>query len=587
MKKIFSILAISTLVLSGCVKFESDAPVVLDSVNAPAISVTSVGDYSIVATVTPAQNTDYYAFAVIPGPADELSGESLLSNAYKSAAVVSKVAKASDEATLTIEAKKLDPNTTYTIYAVANTAMGAVSEIAVETKKTTDETKPDWADYDTEVDTTSMIFYVQFDDPVELTGKGHVFANFFGVNDTPKPSGEFEPVFSLEIPTDSLSIDEDGWVVIPVPQAFAIPGAVVAISYTDGIVKNAVGGENVAWDDIEAYVDDEGEFALDDYVIWEAYDNVNWEFVLGGVSEEDYSYSEYPEDTLVVFSDWSSFSFAIAPADEETIVAGEGDIEVVFTEGSGRKVSYTASDLYTFAQMQQYFGINATWAWIEEAPVFGATVSVKVAEGEYQDIWGNENAEFEAKDFALMSYGYELEDITGTYNLFAIEYSEGPIGGTILKNIIVAPYDDPEEPDYNVCIYGLDPVANVFFPPTAVTLLGSKPVPGYFDLDCGTVDFEPSIIGIYGGKYYVALQTYDGETLHFAVPQKGILDFSDEPLEIAAYSPDFSYAGWLEVVLGYLEKVSDDCEIPEPEVAPTAVRPSFTIPAHKSFPFAK
>ena len=522
MKKIFSILAISTLVLSGCVKFESDAPVVLDSVNAPAISVTSVGDYSIVATVTPAQNTDYYAFAVIPGPADELSGEDLLANSYKSAAVVSKVAKASDEATLTIEAKKLDPNTTYTIYAVANTAMGAVSEIAVETKKTTDETKPDWADYDTEVDTTSMIFYVQFDDPVELTGKGHVFANFFGVNDTPKPSGEFEPLFSLEIPTDSLSIDEDGWVVIPVPQAFATPGAVVAISYTEGIVKNAVGGENVAWDDIEAFVDEEGEFALDDYVIWEAYDNENWEFVLGGVSEEDYSYSEYPEDTLVVFSDWSSFSFAIAPADEETIVAGEGDIEVVFTEGSGRKVSYTASDLYTFAQMQQSLGINATWAWIEEAPAFGATVSVKVAEGEYVDIWGNENAEFEAKDFALMSYGFTLNDVVGTY------YTDGQSAYGASKNEAPAPF----------VIEKSDKASNGNVMLTSAFGFSQFKLYGTFDGNTGVLDLEPAIYGepqavveiqegvwadVYIGGYYSFYNGYE-TPVSFKMVDSGVFD---------------------------------------------------------------
>ena len=522
MKKIFSILAISTLVLSGCVKFESDAPVVLDSVNAPAISVTSVGDYSIVATVTPAQNTDYYAFAVIPGPADELSGEDLLANSYKSAAVVSKVAKASDEATLTIEAKKLDPNTTYTIYAVANTAMGAVSEIAVETKKTTDETKPDWADYDTEVDTTSMIFYVQFDDPVELTGKGHVFANFFGVNDTPKPSGEFEPVFSLEIPVETLSIDEDGWVVIPVPQEFAIPGAVVAISYTEGIVKNAVGGENIAWDDIEAYVDEEGEFALDGYVIWEAYDNVNWEFVLGGVSEEDYSYSEYPEDTLVVFSDWSTFSFAIAPADEETVVAVEGDIEVVYTENSGRKVSYTTTDLYTFPQMQQSLGINATWAWIEEAPAFGATVSVKVAEGEYADIWGNENAEFEAKDFALMSYGFTLNDVVGTY------YTDGQSAYGAGKNESPAPF----------VIEKSDKASNGNVMLTSAFGFSQFKLYGTFDGNTGVLDLEPAIYGepqavveiqegvwadVYIGGYYSFYNGYE-TPVSFKMVDSGVFD---------------------------------------------------------------
>lgn len=527
MKKIFSILAISTMVLAGCVKFESDAPVTLDSVNAPAISITSVGDNSITATITPAENTAYYAYALIAGPADELSGADLLANAYKSAAVVSKVAKAADEATLTIEAKNLDPNAVYTIYAVANTAMGAVSEIAIETKKTTDETRPDWKNYDTEVEGSAMSFYILFDDPVELTGKGHVFANFFAVNDTPDAEGNYEPMFSLEIPTDSLSLDEDGWLVVPVPQAFSIPGAIVAISYSEGIVKNAVGGENIAWDDIEAFVDEDGEFALDDYVIWEAYDNVNWDFIIGDINDEGVV-EAYPEDTVIVFQDAEELIINIAPAEVETVVVVEGDIELVYTQTSSRKVSYTVDNKVSFAQAAQ-FGLNLTQVYLSEAPEFGAAVSVKIAEGEYQDIWGNENAAFEAKDFALMSYGYEFEDFLGTFKFVGVSYFDGSnVVDTI--SIVKAEYDLEDydsDPEYDLMLTGTICGAEIMYP-----------IYGWVDVDSGKLILENE-----SQFYYKDIPSLPG---YSAVLEFFDYDVKGDTYTISHPSPDVYYTNdWM------------------------------------------
>lgn len=256
MKKILVLLSAAVFALASCAKFESDITPELDKTAKPSIICNACGDSSIVVTIATSENAGYYSYAFAEGEAEELDPTALLKNKYASSVIASAVLNAADSTSAKLTFKNLDPNTTYTVYAVAASTTGVLTPIATLTKKTTDTTLPVLVDFSAEVSDGVLNVGLLFDDTVVL-GEGKLHAAVWAINTETTdyiPEGEQEsikilkdPVMTLDIPADSIAVN-GSLVLCSVPKEGISNGAFITVTYDAGLVKNVTGEMCEAYD---------------------------------------------------------------------------------------------------------------------------------------------------------------------------------------------------------------------------------------------------------------------------------------------------------------------------------------------------
>ena len=444
MKKILFTILAAAAVSAACTKFEQDTVPTYDSVAAPEVTATVVSDTEITVTITAAENSNYYGYAVMAGNPGA-TADKLVANGYaKDANVVTQGEEKTPQAaqikyseetkSVTLNLTELTPNTDYTVYAAAVTTMGVTSEVAAMTVKTTDGTAPVLTDFEFEEAENVLTFAILFDDPVTVTGEGAAKAWFYGENDVDQTTGLLNLYKEIEIPADH--IDANGkYLLVSVPASEYIPGAYVAITYSAGIVKNGLDAENTAYEthligyDNTGKVQKKGIFGYYDYASWDLSlvdpatlpDEGEGEGKIEGDDAE-----EEDEVEPVYFSDWSqlymtAYSTSKYPLADKT---GNGGAGVVTTESNGRTVSYSAKTYGLASNTVVYVALN-------EAPSYGSFVSFSIEEGTFCDIFGNKNNTFEAENAYYHSYGYTIDDIVGSYNCNVTSYWYGPYSETM------------------------------------------------------------------------------------------------------------------------------------------------------------
>ena len=208
MKKSILIILAGAAMAAACTKFAEDKQISFDTATAPSVTITTISDESVEVTIAAAEGTSFFAYAVIEGAAANADAETLLTGGYAKAAVAygdglaSAVADYKKVQSVTMKIEGLTPYTEYTVYAVANTSMGSISEVATATSRTTDGTAPALAGYDYEEKDGAMIYAVKFSDPVSLTGNGTVTAHFFALNTKPDETGLLKEYSNFEIPAE-------------------------------------------------------------------------------------------------------------------------------------------------------------------------------------------------------------------------------------------------------------------------------------------------------------------------------------------------------------------------------------------------
>lgn len=560
MKKIFSILAIAALALTGCVNFAEDQIVEADSAAVPAIEVLEVSDNAIAATITSGANTSYYAYAVIPGEAKTLSASNLLKDGYS--AVVSGVLDASKEASVTIVAEGLTPNANYTIYAVAQTKKGFESEIAAVTKLTPDSTIPALSGADAEVEGDEMILWAKFNDPVELTGEGTATFKFFAIHQPAKDGVIATPVKTVTIEADQF-IPDGQWIGFPVPAEEAIAGAFVFLNFSEGIVVNGVGGKNAAYSGCKMTSDGPT------VGIFEQYETAEWEFMFADLDMMTGGFK--PFEGTQSFGDWKNLAYMIVPVDYETLIPGaahDETVKVTYTQASGRTVSYLydTNTYLPFMASLSTVGVPMMWNILTEAPEYGATVSFEIAAGAYEDIYGNENAAFEAKDALFYSYGLKLSDICGTYQFVA--YAK--YGAVDQSTVIIAP---TTEDGFDVEIHGL--FDNMTVCDDLDTFKNLNTVfYAEFDGDAGYLAVDYDAVGIgaaasYGWMdYVIACYTGNGVLEGFTFAYNGSYFELETPINIYLNG----LGSWDTYLEAGLKKVSDSYALPSATAAKDNVK---------------
>ena len=597
MKKTLYVLSAALLIAGACTQFKEDGKRDFDPTAAPTITISDIQDNSFKATISPADGNLYYTYAVIEGTS-KADAESVLEGGLKNDCIkilvpddegtevevpLAGTVSVKDSASVSIHAYGLKTGTTYTVYAVANNADGKVSRLVGANVTTYDSSDPNVKDFGLESD---GVFTITFDDPVQLTNKAKegivtMTAHYFGVNAFDR-SGNLLEIISETIPTDSLSTNGK---VLRVGLPTQIPGALVFLTYEEGLVKNSTSHEIPAYTTMQAAITSSG---LSTKGICDRFETENFDFYQPWVKEENTGEAvRLPADSTLYFNNWSSLVMtavadSIVTPSINQLFDAEPAIEIRTTSGKLRVISYPATNFEVITPPGNTVGIM-----LDEAPQYGSYVGFTVAEGSFQDIWGNPNNEFSTIDLEdeeapvygnwFFSYGYSLDDITGVYYYSGKSYwagydesgywviepaEEGKLGNVKLTTIWDITCDYPV-----YCYFDTD--SGVLTIPDWAPFYDYVSYQWLDDYSDVVYDEDGNPVIVDYGTLYTAVNGEDYVT--FNVPQPGVLT---SPSAWFGYYGESEVSadnnGWwnLFTQLG-IERVST--EIPAPSAAPASV----------------
>ena len=498
MKKIlYSLLALAATV-AACTDFAEDEKIDFAATDAPVVAATVVDDNTVSVSVTPKEGNVYYSYVLIAGPAKALKSETVLKGGYESDAVanekkepVAAVLKASETKSVSFQVGGLKSNTAYTLYAVASNSQGVVSKLATSTVVTTDGTAPVRTDYHFQSTATNLVYELVFDDPIAFTGQGTVTAHYYAKYSKAGADGNLVEYKKAVVPADSLVISGKN-LYVSLDAAEAIPGAIVAISYTEGLVANLVGGR------VEAFTDVTVNSKLESKGLVASYKTQP--FALGLTEDEPKEGSgieggEEEEPEVTFFSDWEELDMVTYSYNKYPLagVLKAAKLSIETEDANGRVVAYTGQQLKIAVA-------NKLSVKIDEDPGFGSYVSYKIAAGSIVDIFGNTNSEFTAEKLYFCSYGYKLADVLGTYTVTGVAVMDRV---PVSYKLVIAETDDAKKGDLLI-----------------TNFLGfeGKLYAG-FDPDNGTVKIKEGVT--FNDKNLVYFND-DGDQL-FSIPSPGVL----------------------------------------------------------------
>lgn len=476
MKKILTYMSVVVLA-AGCAEMygpeqESTPVVKSDGIEIALVSDDKADtDSTVTFKLTPKGEALYYSYAIEASAQDSKPDSSVVYSGALQTAVADSVIKwTAEKPSATITVKGLMPNTQYQIYAVAGSPTGVPSSVSVQPFKTTDNVAPAIkSDYDANVLTISFPEAVTRNKDLPLTVK------YYGVNttniDTGIPEGEFQipedsikvsgsgNSWTISIPVAAEEDDEEEDEVTPPAEGSAAEGpvlpegAIYTVDLPEGAFKDNAGNATEAVTSTVKYVDGQ-------------------DIVPSGIfGQNDASTYEFTEPEAASFSDWeqpvvvaSSGKFALSL---DYPFSNTAAATVVYKTGS-KSITYTLTKGTDFEVLDDQ---NIAF-YLPEEPELGADVTISLAAGSVQDIYGNVNTAWTAT--MKYSYGYTLDDVLGTYNVYLGNIFTGETGTTVLT---IEESDDSES-------------GNVMI----TTFMGTEcqnPIYATFNVDAGTLTIAP------------------------------------------------------------------------------------------------
>lgn len=546
-KYLLSLLAVAAVV--GCTTFEDEASIAVVNAADPIITLNTVEDTGFTATVAAQAGTGFYSFAVLAGAPKDLDPSTLLKVGVKNTLVAGTVDYSKNPSKV-IEMTELARNTVYTVYAVAASEQGTVGNVVSMKVTTPDGENPSAKS----VSFADGVFTVTFSEPVTYTGKAAT-ANYYAIN-TPSGAtyniGEDKPVGSVPVTVEASGDKATFTLGEGVPN-----GAYIALSYPKGAFEDAVSNPIAAMES-GFYTNDEGKLATKGITSRQPVVNFDLE-IYGGEPVVSVSSLVSPI-WIAVPEDYIHFK-AVTPAN------GGGEGYSIVYEGETETHTYTQAGMYDYGWNGTY---NCALAYPNAYsgrpdPTPGQNITITIPEGFLTDIYGNTNNVFVIGPF-LYSYGYEMEDVYGTYVLKAdTQYC----GTYEHEGIIIAPAPADEE-DYK----GMDVIIyNLFEGTPCCDDLDSfsnfnTPFGATFNLDSGVLQFGwydaigTGSIAQYEWSGYVLALCMDTEDycFSFQMPQKGTLVLSET---VAVFCNGLGTWDRYRPTTTTLVKVSDEYSLPE------------------------
>ncbi len=406
MKKLIYSLAIALIGMTSCTSFDEEKSETYAAGPTVDLSLTTTTDSTFTFTVKPAEGSNFYSYTVVPGKAStSVSAEAVLKNTLSGSVEqgIIEYAKASSVTVNMRDTKNqplCEPNTTYTVYAVATSAQGVIGAVKSLEVTTTDGEVPVLMPY-TATDPTSetdTITTVTFSEEV-MIGEGTISASYYQVYG----DGSLIP-----IPEDDITVVSSGnkvyFAVNNVPA-----GAYVLYSWTEGAFVDNFGNKCPA---------------------------TNTEFTEEGVSgvyrrlplkSWDITTKNFTQEPGMLIADYKTFkgtmTFAYNVYRNEFDGSDEhvksGDISLTY-KNSKKTVNISLDpDEWSIS------GNTLTFT-LPEAPAAGDEIFVNVKAGVIQDINGNGNKVFASSEKTMWwkYFGgpvFTKDDLLGTKT--AIYYS--------------------------------------------------------------------------------------------------------------------------------------------------------------------
>lgn len=502
MKNILLYLSIVVAIFAtGCTTFEKEDSLTLP--DPPAVNISNINAQSeaISFNVSPAGTAGYYAWLVVEGEKIDATLKALSVLQQTASGVANGIAKYSETPDSHVVVEDLTPYTVYQIYAVVASEDGVVSEVKNASIRTLDDGDKPTLDEVAIEDTTVTI---TFHEPLQR-GRGRVYVSYFAKNTVSgsKPLvvepgfEEFNPQ-DIEVDEENLSVSGNT-LVVQLPSAPA--GAYASITYEADVVRDLEGNKSNAF-----------EQKADTLVKGAPSGGITVRVATTTWSLQS-EFEVINPDTLVSFSDWEELIVTALP-DSGITVKKKGDEVPAFVYKEPGK--FLTVDVKKWGLLE---GIPSFF--LPEAPAFGATVDLNIPAEAFEDVYGNTNEELLIEDNYLHSYGYTLDDITGTWQ---INGNSGFYGSAFPTETVVITEDPDSEDEFGVIITGfgkiftgvdVTPISAIFDP-----VFGTLTIP-HFQLLAEDVMIEVEEgVEVPLDVYFV---TYNEEPVVFAVPSPGII----------------------------------------------------------------
>lgn len=410
-KYLLTISAMLTMLVAGCEMFPPDdsqiAPV---AGSAPTIDIPegSVGDSTFTVTITPAAGTGFYAY-LITDTKSTIDGSSLLSQSYEG--LYTGLENAAEVESVTVNANAaggIMPGTLYYIYAVgASQEQGIASAAVYDSVYTTNSNVPI---FDDEVafaaSADGSYVDIALNDVVKA-GEGKVYYDVFSTYGGNSIFGTKQVV-----PADSIVYS--GKIVRVKTPANVPNGAVVNITWDEGAFVNSADKMAKAYN-VCNYTGLDTK--LGDGILYRKAP-VSWTISYPDVLVNDTTLHSTAEDVIGI-EDLTAdgFRFTI----DSTINALTAYPHITYHNQNGSVFSYDG--------LGNYRMLNDSTLVILVDPTYsiekGTWMSIEIPANAFVDEFGNGNAAFSSNENFIYSFGWEMEDLLGTYQVSAYEGFSG------------------------------------------------------------------------------------------------------------------------------------------------------------------
>ncbi len=395
MKKVFyCISALLAIGMAACTSFEK--PVSEDYGVGPEIQAkvnASDSSATVIFTID-TLNTNYFSYALAMSGGETPDKENLLKggNLFN----ISDLKKGSN--TLSVS-EPLIPNMEYDLFAVAASKMGVIGDVLTVTFKTTDNTSPVLVAV-----ANDGSVKLQFSENVERGG-GAIKMEYL------KPYGDL----SQTIEIDSFHVDVLG----PLAEIYSddVPaGAIVLVSLAAGAFVDMAGHNSNA---VQSALDlNTGKISGLYYMVENApFDPVDCAEIV---------------DFNEAFTAWDEFVGTIKF--DKDIYIYEGDD--ASAEGFG-KVIYSSSSSESYIKVSTCLVSDSSVSFIlPKSPEYGDVVGFIMNENFICDVFGNPNEEFEVMYAWQYSFGLDVSDVTGKWDL---TYISGAYEDINSETVLITP----------------------------------------------------------------------------------------------------------------------------------------------------
>lgn len=520
MKKLLYCFAVAILGLVSCNTWDDEQT--QNYGNGPAVSIDLVttADSSFTFTVTPANETQFYSYAVVEGTeAEGINPTSLLKNTL--GGIEGAIVNYSENATVTVNMRDAKnqplcaPNTSYVIYAVAANDKGILGEVVSTVVKTTDGNAP----VARTLATSGNMVIVGFSESV-YAGTGEVSAKYYKQWDILNP---------VDVETDCIEVviadNEVGFTVNDVPA-----GAYVTYSWEEGAFVDSFGNKCPAMNSGL----DVSTGSLVGVSIHLA--NEPWNI-------EDANFTAPKAGST--FPKWEEFKGEIV-FDEKVYVSADdfkaGDISIIYSNDS-RTATYKLPLKNIDFGLDENNATQKVTFTLPQATLPGDKVSVILNEDVFFDVYGNGNEVYNSADDGIywVAFAMTKDDFLGSFTFQYESYFDGKVDGGV-----ITVKENPDE-ENGIIISDL--------------LLEGLDLYGYYDMDECKIYIYQQYIGAVGPYFATFENAAENADIAITVNANGTMETEDW-FGIYLYG-DAEYTeelGWYEVSVSALFTKTETAE---------------------------